>query len=85
MVLTYTKENLGTDFTIFLWLSIFSFACFAMTSLVMIYYCLFKMKKRDDKIYDIKAINDDITFRNSGTLRVGLSEDRGRMIEMELQ
>lgn len=46
MVLTYTRENLGTDFTVFLGLAILSFvgSIIAFTIVCYYYSCLLKKK-----------------------------------------
>lgn len=53
MVLTYTRDNLGTDFRVFLYLSIFCLVGTMVASTVVIYYlCCYFEKKRGSKIVE---------------------------------
>lgn len=45
MVFTYARENLGTDFSLFLYLSIFTFTVAVISSLMICYYYCFSLEK----------------------------------------
>jgi hypothetical protein len=52
MVFTYARENLGTDFSLFFYMSIFSFTVAAISILIICYYYCFSLEKvnRMDRI-----------------------------------
>jgi hypothetical protein len=53
MVLTYTRDNLGTDFRVFLYLAVFSFiGSFLALSIVSYYLCCFLKKKERESPFD---------------------------------
>lgn len=70
MVFTYTRENLGTDFTIFLWLSIISTIGLAIASGMMIYFYCCYLKKYSG--LDGRMDDDREVRRNGGMIEMPL-------------
>ena len=73
MVFAYTRDSLGTDFTIFLFLAIAcSIIAFICSIIVIYYYCCF-LEKSEDYLYSAKGRSQAGT--QNGTQEPGFYSD----------
>lgn len=71
MVLTYTKENLGTDFRVFLYLSVFSFIGSSIAVTIVTYYLCCLLKKKEKPVKN-EIDEEQLNLKNSSEMEMSM-------------